>query len=193
MYKRPFCKFCNQYGHYQYQCYRKPRKKTLSKTSKTRSKVCLGSKTVVVSPRKKTEQNKRKKLIKELDKYTSILVRLGAADKNGITTCYTSGERVYWRQLDAGHYISRRFMRTRWDLKNIRPQSVKDNRYLGGNYKVYEKKIKAELGEDEVLKLWDKAYSGKKIPTYELEEMLVEIKQKYKELIRERKEKGYKC
>ena len=67
------------------------------------------------------------------------------------------------------------------------------NRYKNGNYKVYEKKIKMELGEDEVLKLWDKAYDKRKIPTYELEEMLVEIKQKYKDLIHDRKEKGYKC
>ena len=66
------------------------------------------------------------------------------------------------------------------------------NRYKNGNYAVYEPKIKAELGVDEVQKLWDKAYDKTKISTIELAEMLTQIKKDYKALIEERKRKGYK-
>ena len=67
------------------------------------------------------------------------------------------------------------------------------NCYRNGNYSVYEPKIKRELGVDEVQKLWDKAYSRVKIPTYELDEKLKQIKKDYKHLIELRRKKGWKA
>ena len=165
----------------------------LGKASKIASKTPLGSKMGRVSSSKKYEQSKRRKLIKELDKYTSLICRLGASDKFGAATCYTCGKSDIWKNFDCGHYIKRSYQYTRWLQANVRPQCVACNRYKNGNYLVYEPKIKAELGEDEVLKLWDKAYDKRKIPTYELEEMLVKIKRDYKELINARREKGWVC
>lgn len=67
------------------------------------------------------------------------------------------------------------------------------NVYKNGNYQVYEPKIKRELGIDEVQKLWDKAYSGRKFTNWELDDMLKQIKKDYKQLIELRREKGWKC
>lgn len=54
------------------------------------------------------------------------------------------------------------------------------NRNLNGNYKVYEPKIRQELGTDFVQKMWDKALKAEKISTPMLSVMLEKIKEKYK-------------
>ena len=168
MRKTPNCKNCGGY-HYTYQCWKKrPAKKRVKSPVK----------------RVKTASNsyERQKLIKDLDKYVSLFIRTKNADKRGFNTCYTCGARYHWKDLDCGHYIKRRYLQTRWDLNNVRPQCRNCNRILNGNYKVYEPKIKAELGADNVLKMWDKALKNDKISTPMLSIMLEEIKEKYKNL-----------
>lgn len=56
------------------------------------------------------------------------------------------------------------------------------NRTLNGNYKVYEPKIKQELGVDEVQKMWDKAYDTSKMSTILLNMMVEEMEKKLKNL-----------
>lgn len=198
------CSYCGAINsHWSYQCYqknkilyqrKKEKEKLLGKPSKTASNTGLTQKRHKVSSRKKMpsyEQKERKRLIKELDKYYSIYVRYSASDKNGYTTCYTSGIKLPWRQLDAGHWQSRRYQQTRWDLDNIRPQSRFDNRNLGGNYKVYTPKLTAELGITKVEEIKFKAHNGGKMTTMDMEEKLMEIKKKLNDLIKERKAKGW--
>lgn len=196
MYKRrkPCCKKCGSYTHWTYQHWgNKPQQKPIAKRKIKPLSATFDSKTVKVSSAKKNEQSKRKKLIKELDKYTSLICRWSNADSNGNVRCYTCSRIMPVWEAQCGHYISRKFQHTRWLQANVRPQGRCCNIYKSGNYQVYEPKIKAELGEDEVLKLWDKAYDRRKIPTYELEETLIKVNQDYKELINARKEKGWKC
>lgn len=127
-------------------------------------------------------QNERRKVIKDLDTVVSEICRRYGADKNGYNTCYTCGARYHWKDMDCGHYIKRRFLNTRWDFKNVNPQCRYCNRTLGGNYGVYEPKIKKELGEDEVLKMWDRAYSNSKLSTTALKIMLETYKKMLKSL-----------
>lgn len=166
------CKICGREGHYQFQCWQRPKK------TKTR---------------KYTSDNERKKLIKELDKYFSLYIRWYYANPEGLDTCYTCGRTLPVYEAQCGHYIKRGYYNTRWELSNCRVQCKVCNEYKGGNYSVYEPKIKRELGVDEVQKLWDKAYSRVKIPTYELDEKLKQLKQDYKHLIELRRKKGWKC
>lgn len=156
MRKKPSCKNCGGM-HYTYQCWKK---KKIVKTKK------------VVVRRRSSDSSERQRLIKELDRVTSLYVRQKGMDKNGFNYCYTCGGRYHWKSLDCGHYIKRRYLHTRWDLDNVRPQCQNCNRTLGGNYGVYEKKIANELGKDNVLKLWDKAYDTSKISAVELEQRL---------------------
>jgi len=100
-----------------------------------------------------------------------------------MNTCYTCGRKFLWKDLDCGHYIKRRFLNTRWDLDNLRPQCQYCNRNLGGNYRIYETKIANELGQEGVMKLWDKAYSQHKILDVELEQMILEMKMRLKTLM----------
>lgn len=164
--KIPLCKNCGG-RHYTYQCWSKPRTRSYKKAT---------------SHSKKYHSSKRQNLIKELDHLTSLYVRQKNADKYGMNICYTCGRKFFWKDLDCGHYIKRRFLNTRWDLDNLRPQCQYCNRNLGGNYRIYENKIANELGQEAVMKLWDKAYSQQKILDVELEQMIIEMKMRLKML-----------
>ena len=168
----PTCKNCGG-KHYTYQCWSKPKRKT---------RPVKPFRAVLRPSKPKSSNSERQRLIRELDKYVSLYVRRKDADKNGLVYCYTCGVRGHWKSMDCGHYIKRRYLHTRWDLLNVRKQCQFCNRTLGGNYGVYEKKIREELGTDNVQKLWDKAYKTDKIPTVMLEVMLEEIKTKVKNL-----------
>ena len=188
MKKLPVCKLCGKVGHYQYACYQ--RNKLLYQKRKAEGKI---KKPKPLSRSKKKDYSERRKLIKELDKYTSLICRLGASDKNGYATCYCCGVRIPWRTGDCAHYCKRGYMDTRWYLPNVKFNCQKCNRLLNGNYPAYEAHLKRDIGVDGMQKLWDKAYKRTKFQTYELSEMLVNLKKEYKALVEERKAKGWKC
>jgi len=52
----------------------------------------------------------------------SRLVRFLRADKRGMVKCCTCGAEKKWEEVDAGHYMSRTFRETRWDIRNCWPQ-----------------------------------------------------------------------
>ena len=78
----------------------------------------------------------RKGLIKRLDTVFSEYIRKKNADSRGYVTCITSGRKYHYSEVDAGHFISRKEMSTRWHEDNVHPQSRYDNRYRYG--KQYE-------------------------------------------------------
>lgn len=78
----------------------------------------------------------RKGLIKRLDTVFSEYIRKKNADSKGYVTCITSGRKFHYSEVDAGHFISRKEMSTRWHEDNVHPQSRYDNRYRFG--KQYE-------------------------------------------------------
>lgn len=76
--------------------------------------------------------------------------------------CWTCGETKHWKQVDAGHYISRRHKSVRWDLRNIRPQCKICNGFgkgfgrekLPGEAQKFAEKLEAQgvdVGELEAL------------------------------------------
>tara|TARA_B100001173_G_scaffold137777_2_gene119609 strand:- start:2505 stop:2912 length:408 start_codon:yes stop_codon:yes gene_type:complete len=74
----------------------------------------------------------RKGLIKKLDRIFSEYIRKKNADKKGFVKCITSGKKYHYSEVDAGHFISRKQMSTRWHEQNVWPQSRFDNRYRYG-------------------------------------------------------------
>ena len=79
---------------------------------------------------------KKKKTVsqlrKQLDKYFSLYVRLSNADQYGMCTCFTCGAKKHWKEIQAGHFMSRKHTATRWHLDNVKPQCVKCNMYSQG-------------------------------------------------------------
>jgi len=79
----------------------------------------------------------RKNLVKELDAVFSIYIRKKNIDENGFTNCYTCGKYDHWKNLQCGHYISRKHFSLRWSELNTRPQCVGCNIFKKGNLDVY--------------------------------------------------------
>lgn len=83
--------------------------------------------------------------IRVLDRVFSEYVRLRLADRNGFVKCMSCGRLLHWQACDAGHYVSRRFMGTRWDLRNVWPQCQRCNRFAEGEKGLFARAIDRHL------------------------------------------------
>ena len=57
---------------------------------------------------------KRSAMVKKLDAIFSQYIRLRATDHRGMGECHTCGAVRHWTEVDAGHFMSRACMSTRW-------------------------------------------------------------------------------
>lgn len=78
-------------------------------------------------------------------------------DVEGYIKCYTCGAVMPRKLIEAGHYMSRRFINTRWDFMNVKPQCFMCNRTLRGNVNVFRVKLIEEYGFDAVVDLESRA------------------------------------
>lgn len=92
-------------------------------------------------------------LVNKLDKVFSKFIRLSYSDEFGYAHCYTSGIKIHWKSLHAGHFIDREHMATRWDITNVYPQSFIENVIRRGNLKTFRINLVMEMGEESVLEL----------------------------------------
>tara|TARA_B110001454_G_C12445070_1_gene319606 strand:- start:213 stop:599 length:387 start_codon:yes stop_codon:yes gene_type:complete len=97
----------------------------------------------------------RKSIVKRLDTVFSLYIRLKNSDENGFCKCISCQKIQHYKEVDAGHFISRRHMSTRYDVDNVFPQCRYCNRYVAGNQWLYSQaleKIKKNLPEKLYLK-----------------------------------------
>lgn len=66
-------------------------------------------------------------LDKELWRVFSLWIRQKYADENGVIRCVTCGDYRQWRYCDAGHYISRYHLKTKFLEVNVHPQCKRCN------------------------------------------------------------------
>ena len=121
---------------------------------------------------------KRSTLVTSLDTIFSKYIRLRYADHAGMVECFTCGHRDHYKNVDAGHFQSRKHYATRWNEDNVQVQCKKCNMYYGGEQFKYAKK----LGEEKAEELWRLAHETVKISDYELREMIQLYKEKVKQL-----------
>ena len=86
------------------------------------------------------------KLKKELDKWFSLYIRLKSCDVNGMVICYTSKRKYHYKNIHAGHFISRRHLSTRWLEQNVKPQSAADNLFGQGEQYKFGMYLDSEYG-----------------------------------------------
>lgn len=132
-----------------------------------------------------------------------LLRRLEEADEFGYCTCISTGKRIYYKECDGGHYISRACRATELEHDNVWPQSKYANQYLHGDYHNYRDRLIQKIGLDRVERLEDlrRAWQGNQDVIIADEDLhLLEKKtkayyvQKYKELNKRIKEvKSAKC
>lgn len=115
----------------------------------------------------------KSRLIDKLDKVFSQYIRLkDATPGTGYVRCFTSGRVYHWRDIQCGHYCSRRNMATRWSVMNCHPQSMEQNVFQHGNLLVYRRRMVETYGEQAVDELEARARTVKKWSTAELEQMV---------------------
>ena len=87
------------------------------------------------------------KLKKELDKWFSLYIRLREATPEGMIQCFTSGRVYHYKQMHAGHFMSRRHLATRWCEINVQPQSPADNLFGQGEQYKFGLNLDSKYGE----------------------------------------------
>ena len=127
------------------------------------------------------------KLKKELDKWFSLYIRLRDATIDGMVMCITSKRLYYYKNIHAGHFISRRHLATRWCELNVAPQSAADNLFGQGEQYKFGIELDAKHGEGTALELQEKSRQTVKISRAEYEDKISYYKLLVKNL---KKEKG---
>lgn len=117
----------------------------------------------------------RKSLIKEADRVFSLYVRKRGSTY-GYNHCYTCGKYLPIDELQAGHFINRRYTNVRWHVLNVWPQCHHCNVDLGGNIDKYERKLVAMYSALAVEALEDLAYTNDGLPDYEIREIIDKYK-----------------
>jgi hypothetical protein len=127
------------------------------------------------------------KLKKELDKWFSLYIRLRDADELGFTKCFTSGRYYHYKNIHAGHFMSRKYLSTRWSELNVQAQSAADNLFAQGRQYQFGKELDAKYGEGTAEDLQIKSKQIQKFTRDDYEEKITYYKEAVKNL---KKEKG---
>ena len=130
-----------------------------------------------------------KELIPILDRSFSEYIRLKYSDGNGYCRCITCRQVHFWNDgyIHNGHYINRDVKVTRFDERNCRPQCLSCNSYHSGKIYLYRQRLLEIYGEAEIEKLELIANLGGGYKAWDLQQMIIEYRQKVKSL---KKEKG---
>lgn len=83
---------------------------------------------------------KRKTIAKLVDECAVILqkiVKIKAADENGMVKCVTCGKIDHWKEMDGGHWIPRTYTIHKITEENIHPQCRRCNRFRSGEGSAY--------------------------------------------------------
>ena len=124
-------------------------------------------------------KHSRKYLVKKLDKIFSEYVRKKNMDKNEEVECYTCGKKYHWKKIQCGHFQSRKFYSTRWELDNCRPQCYSCNVMRYGEQYLFGMYLDRELGKNFSKKMLKKSREIKKFHNFELTELI----EKYSTLV----------
>jgi len=115
-------------------------------------------------PRKPT----RKGLIKKLDTVFSHYIRMRHANVNGYVECVTCGKHDHWKSMDCGHFMSRKFMSTRWHEDNCQVQCKSCNVFRYGE----QYKYSIWLGQEKAEELHQLSRQTLKLLEYDLLDLI---------------------
>jgi len=127
------------------------------------------------------------KLIKELDVWFSRYIRLKYSDSRGYCRCISCGKVYFWKEIQNGHYMSRRYMSTRFSEDNCRPQGVECNIFNQGAIQMYRRALIKEIGEQRVDLIEVRArQENKNWSLFELKQLIEYYKKEVEKLLDEK-------
>jgi hypothetical protein len=80
-------------------------------------------------------------------KWFSMFIRLRDSGPDGRGKCITCDHTAHWRNMDAGHYITRAKESTLFDERNVSLQCKGCNRFQGGKFFEHSQAIDRKFGE----------------------------------------------
>lgn len=104
--------------------------------------------------------------------------RRDADNDSGYCQCISCDKPIHFTESDAGHFISRGKLATRWDERNVKAQCRKCNRFEYGRQFEYSLKIGTELAEQ----LLQESRAVFKLMEHEYQEIFETYRDKLKEL-----------
>ena len=113
----------------------------------------------------------RKNLIKKLDNVFSQYIRRRFA-VNGITKCVTCGKQAHWKELQAGHFMSRKHYSTRYDETNVQVQCSGCNVFRYGEQYKFGRYLEEAYGEGTAEDLQNKSRQITKFSDIRIKEMI---------------------
>lgn len=122
-----------------------------------------------------------KALIKKLDIVFSKFIRMRDSH-DSVFNCCSCGQIKLFEQADAGHFINRRWMATRWMEENVHAQCRSCNRFDEGNAVGYTMFMIDKYGEERVRYLQSIKNAGYHYTDFEVELLIKEYKAKLKAL-----------
>ena len=116
-------------------------------------------------------------------KWCSQYIRRKFADENGYVKCVSCGATHHWKEMDAGHFISKaRGSSIYFVEENIHPQCPRCNRFLEGNKHQFTRYIVDMYGWEKVEELEQLARSTESWRLSDYEEQEAYYKQRCLEL-----------
>lgn len=138
--------------------------------------------------KKKPDPNKLSSLKNELDKVFSHYIKLRDANDQGTVTCFVTGEKVFWSDLncEAMHYINRGNMATRWDEINVHAGTMQTNRFDNDHLVKYNNALYSRYPSKVVDDMLRRGRSLMKWTVPELQEKIFHYTERVKELRRQK-------
>ena len=125
--------------------------------------------------KKKTLKYWKTKIDKPFHEY---IRRRDADNDSGYCSCVSCDKPIHFTESDAGHFIGRQHLSTRWDERNVNSQCRKCNRFEYGRQYEYS----LTLGEDLSDELLQKSRQTMKLMEHEYQEIFETYRDKLKEL-----------
>lgn len=141
---------------------------------KKKKKDSLFDRTQPVGGAKIKRRPSRKTLVDKLDKVFSLYIRLRDSAMYGhkYFRCISCGKVKPFEQADAGHYMSRKHMATRFSEMNVHAECRSCNRFSADHLAGFRRSLVAMYGEDKVVMLEYTASQTVRLSDFELEQML---------------------
>jgi 5-methylcytosine-specific restriction endonuclease McrA len=117
----------------------------------------------------------------------SKYIRLRDSDDNGYCTCISCDNVAYYKECDAGHFISRNRKIVKFNEYNVNAQCQRCNRFENGAQYRYSISLDKKYGEGTAEFLSNLSHTAVKVSQEEYKELNKAYKIKVKSLLKEKK------
>lgn len=142
----------------------------------------------VVFPKDRATKKSVSTLVRKLDTVFSLYIRLRDSRPFGYRAarCISCGQVKPFDQMDAGHFIGRTHMATRFDEENVHCECRSCNRFSADHMIYYQRNLESKIGRDRTDLLVARGHGTKKWSSWELEILIAHYKEEVKRMEAER-------